>query len=138
MQAYQKSLLIIEGNLQEVLDENDNISKALRGLIISISTNNQIPIIQTQDYEETSKYLITLAKQQLKPNTPISLHSKIPKTKKEQKQYIITAFPNIGPKKAQLLLKKFKTLQNLFTASEEEIKEILKNQTSSFKDLLDS
>jgi|TARA_B100002003_G_scaffold247727_1_gene279892 Fanconi anemia group M protein len=137
MEAYPKSLLIIEGNLQEVLDEEDNISKAIRGLIISISTNNT-PIIQTRDYEETAKYLITLAKQQLKPNQPISLHSRIPKTKNEQKQYIVESFPNIGPKKAELLLKKFKTLNNLFSATEEEIKEILKNQTGDFKSLLDS
>ncbi|MAH07424.1 hypothetical protein CMI38_04205 [Candidatus Pacearchaeota archaeon] len=138
MQAYPKSLLIIEGDLQEVLDEEDNISKAIRGLITSISTNNQASIIQTKDYEETAKYLITLAKQQLKPNQPISLHSRIPKTKNEQKQYIIESFPNIGPKKAQLLLKKFKTLNNLFSATEEDIKEVLKNQTGEFKSLLDS
>ncbi|MAG02530.1 hypothetical protein CMI42_04275 [Candidatus Pacearchaeota archaeon] len=138
MEKYPKSLLIIEGNLQEVLDENTNISKAIRGLVTSISTNNNTSIIQTKDYEETSKYLITLAKQQLKSKTPISLHSRIPKTIEEQKEYILESFPNIGPKKSKALLKKFKTLKQTFNANEEELKEILKNQAAIFKNLLEN
>ena len=88
MQAYPQKLLIIEGNLKEILEEDSNISKALRGLIISVSLNN-CPVIQTSDYQDTAKYLITLAKQQLKSPQEISLHSRIPKTIKEQKKYIL-------------------------------------------------
>ena len=135
MQSYKKSLLIIEGDLDEVINEENNISKALRGLLVSISTNYQTSIIRTQDYEDTAKYLITLAKQQIKPKTEISLHSKIPKTKKEQKSYILESFPNIGPTKAKQLLKKFKTIQQTINANEEELEEILKSKTKDFKDL---
>ena len=129
MQSYKKSLLIIEGDLDEVINEENNISKALRGLLVSISTNYQTSIIRTQDYEDTAKYLITLAKQQIKPKTEISLHSRIPKTKKEQKSYILESFPNIGPTKAKQLLKKFKTIQQTINANEEELEEILKSKT---------
>jgi ERCC4-type nuclease len=135
MQSYKKSLLIIEGDLDEVINEENNISKALRGLLVSISTNYQTSIIRTQDYEDTAKYLITLAKQQIKPKTEISLHSRIPKTKKEQKSYILESFPNIGPSKAKQLLKKFKTIQQTINATEEELEEILKSKTKDFKDL---
>ena len=135
MQSYKRSLLIIEGDLDEVINEENNISKALRGLLVSISTNYQTSIIRTQDYEDTAKYLITLAKQQIKPKTEISLHSRIPKTKKEQKSYILESFPNIGPSKAKQLLKKFKTIQQTINATEEELKEILKSKTKDFKDL---
>ncbi|MBT4166448.1 hypothetical protein HOE04_05400 [archaeon] len=138
MQKYSQKILIIEGNLQEIYKENNNISKALRGFIISIITNHQTPIIQTKDYKDTSNYLITFAKQQLKPNLPISFHSRIPKTIKEQKQYILESFPNIGPKKAELLLKKFKTIKNTINAEENELQEILKKNTVAFKNILDS
>ena len=136
LQNYPQRLLIIEGNLQEVLKEDSNISKALRGLILSIIHNFQTPIIQTSNHIDTAKYLITLAKQQLKPQTPISLHSRIPKTIKEQKQYILESFPNIGPKTAEKLLKKFKTLSNIFQATEEELEEILKKKTGDFKKII--
>jgi ERCC4-type nuclease len=138
MQIYQKSLLIIEGDLDDVINEENNMAKALRGLLVSISTNSQTSIIRTQDYQDTAKYLITLAKQQLKPNQEISLHSRIPKTKNEQKQYILESFPNIGPAKAKQLLKKFKTVQQTINASEEDLQEILKNKTKNFKDLTNS
>ena len=137
MQIYKKSLLIIEGNLDEVISEENNIAKALRGLLTSISTNSQTSIIRTQDYEDTTKYLITLAKQQLKPNQEISLHSRIPKTKKEQKQYILESFPNIGPAKAKQLLKKFKTIKETINAEEEDLEPILKKRTRDFKDLIE-
>jgi DNA excision repair protein ERCC-4 len=136
MQKYKQSILLIEGDINEIYNENNNISKAIRGFILSIITNYQTPIIFTKDYKDTAKYLITLAKQQLKPSIPISFHSRIPKTKKEQKQYILEAFPNIGPKKAEALLKEFKNLHNTFNASEEELEKILKSKSKDFKDLI--
>ena len=140
MQKYKQQLLIIEGIDEQELYRTDTKlnPNAIRGFILSIITNYQTPIIFTQDYQDTSKYLITLAKQQLKPLTETTLHHRIPKTIKEQKQYILEAFPNIGPAKAKKLLKKFKTLNNTLNATEEELKEVLKNQTASFKNLLDS
>ncbi len=130
-----KSLLIIEGNFKEI--KNDNISKAVRGLVLSIITDYQIPIIFSYDYEDTAKYLVNLAKRQIKTKNKISLHSKIPKDFNEQKSYILEAFPNIGPKKSEKLLEKFKTIKNTINAAEEELRAILKLKTKEFIDLLE-
>ena len=138
MKKYSQSILIIEGDIYETLNENTNISKAIRGLILSISTNYQTPIIFSQDYEDTAKYLITLAKQKFKPKTQISFHSRIPKTIKEQKQYILESFPNIGPKKAKKLLEKFGTINKTINAAEEELEKILKSRVKDFKKLLEN
>jgi len=136
MQQYDEKILIIEGKLEDLYNKiNPN---AIRGFILSILTNYKINIIFTKDFLDTTNYLVTLAKQQLKPQTQISMHSRIPKTTEEQKQYILEAFPNIGPKKAKSLLKKFQKLNNIFNAKEEELKDILKNQSKDFKDLLNS
>lgn len=145
LQQYRQKLLIIEGDLTNSSKSREDTSKkplgvldnAIRGFILSISINYQIPIIQTKDYKETSGYLILLAKQQLKPKQETSLHSRIPKTLKEQQKYILTSFPNIGPKTADKLLKQFKTLSNVFNASEQELKEFLGKRTSDFKKLID-
>lgn len=134
MQQYENKLLIVEGKQEELYNKiNPN---AIRGFILSIITNYKTNVIFTKDYLDTSRYLIIFAKQQLKPKTQISLHSRIPKTKEEQKQYILESFPNIGPKKAELLLKKFNSLSSIFSASEEELKEVLKNHSKEFKDIL--
>ena len=141
MQQYENKLLIIEGDFSSITKNDNNLPihpNAIRGFILSIITNYNTNIIFTNDALDTSKYLITLCKQQLKPKNSFSLHSRIPKTIEEQKQYILESFPNIGPKKAELLLKKFKTLLNIFNASEQELNEILKKQTVTFKKLLNS
>jgi len=132
MKQYKTQLFILEGDLNDS-DFNQN---AIRGFILSIINNYQIPIIFTKDYKDTSEYLIVFAKQQLKPKTEISLHSRIPKTIQEQKQYILEAFPNIGPITAKKLLKEFKTINKVINASDKELKEILKSKTESFKKLL--
>ncbi len=140
MQKYKKQLLIIEGIDEEELYKSDTKlnPNAIRGFIISILTNYQIPIIFTQNYLDTTKYLIILAKQQLKKPIESTLHQRIPKKLKEQKQYILEAFPNIGPAKAKKLLKKFKTLNNTINANPEDLKEILKSRTENFKRLLEN
>ena len=51
MQKYPKSLLIIEGDLNETLEEDTNIARALRGLIVSISTNYPTSIILSKNNE---------------------------------------------------------------------------------------
>jgi len=138
MQAYPKRILIIEGSLEDLINKDSSVNpNAIRGFILSIINNYNTPVIFTLDYEDTSKYLITLAKQLVKPSAEPSLHSKIPKNKQELKQYILESFPNIGPVKAKKLIKKFKSLQETFNASESELSEILKNQSKDFKKLLE-
>jgi len=138
MQKYSQQILIIEGiDEQELYKKETKLNpNSIRGFILSILTFHQIPIIMTQNYEDTAQYLITLAKQQIKKPIEISLHHRIPKTIKEQKQYILEAFPNIGPAKAKKLLKKFKTISKTINADEEDLKEVLKNQASDFKKLI--
>lgn len=139
MKQYENQLLIIEGDLENLYNKESKLNpNAIRGFILSIITNYQIPIIMTQDYKDTCGYLTILAKQQLKPKTEISLHSRIPKTLKEQKQYILEAFPNIGPKTAKKLLKEFNSLNKIFNTSEEELKKILKKRAADFKNILNS
>mgnify|MGYP001607645380 CR=1 FL=1 len=110
---------------------------SIRGFILSIIHDWQIPIIFTKDEEETASYLILLAKRQLKSPSEISLHSRIPKTKNEQKQYILESFPNIGPKTAKKLIERFSSIKNTINASEQELEEILKSKTKYFKEITD-
>ena len=59
----------------------------------------------------------------------------------EQKQFILEGFPGVGPTIAQELLKKYKTLKNIFKTREEELEEIKsfdKNKVENFKRLFES
>ena len=89
-------------------------------------------------YSLTEAIIIFAQIKQLKPNQPISFHSRIPKTLKEQKQYVLEAFPGIGPITAKKLLKEFKTLSASLNASLEDIEKVIKGKAKSFKKILNS
>lgn len=141
LQQYKNKLLIIEGNFenlyQNLKQNSEKKSKlnlnAIRGFILSIIINYQIPIIFTQNYQDTADYLIILAKQQIKSKSEISLHSRIPKAKKEQQKYILESFENIGPKTAHKLLKNHKTLKGIFNTNQEQLAKNIGKKASSFK-----
>ncbi len=135
MQKYKSKILILEGKDFEQLDKmstklNPN---SIRGMILSISIEFNTGIIFTKDSEETAKYLVLLAKRQLKNPQESSFHLKKPDSKKEKLEYILESFPNIGPKNARILLKKFKTLKNIFNASPEQLEEQIGKKAEAFK-----
>jgi len=48
-------------------------------------------------------------------------------------QFILEGFPNIGPKTSKKLLNEFKTLENLFNASIEDIKKLIGKKADVFE-----
>jgi len=119
-----------------------NLENPARGMILSIITNYEIPILFTRDEEDTANFLLLLAKKFDKPPQEFALRqSRSQLTKEQQKQFILEGFPGIGPTLAKQLLEKFKTLNNIFKASEEELKQIPKFNESKiiiFKSLLEN
>lgn len=134
MQQYKQKLLILEGELDKNILVNSKLNpNSLKGMILSTCLDLNIPVIQTKNEEETSLYMFLLAKRQLKSQTEPTLHSRIPKTKRERQKYILESFQNIGPKTAEKLMKEFKTIRNIFNSSEENLNKIIGKKASVFK-----
>jgi len=135
LKQYPSRLLIIEGIAEENIYEGIIHENALRGFLLSVVLNYQVPIIFTQNAEDTARYLAVLAKKQ--PHVSAIRASKIALSRNEQIQYILEGFPHIGPIKAKKLIKKFHSIKNIITAKEEELKEILGSRVSNFKKLIE-
>ncbi|MBT6689981.1 hypothetical protein HN903_04590 [archaeon] len=134
MKKYRTSYLILEGfdfTYKSRLHPN-----AIRGAILSSA--KLIPIIYTEDENDTTKFLIQIAKRQEKTLQNFSLRkTKSKQTLEEQKQFILEGFPEIGPTAAQNLLIEFKFLKKIFNATEKELEKILtQNQLHKFSFLL--
>ncbi len=135
LKQYSSSLIIIEGHSDaltnnEVLHEN-----AIRGFFLSLALQEKMPLILTESESDTANYLSLLARR--KPSSEISLRlSRLPETKEEQLQYILEGFPGIGPATAKKLLAHFKTLKNIFLASEKELKPIIGEKAISLYTIL--
>lgn len=141
MKQYPKQLLIIEG-IEEHELYNDSRNRetginpnAIRGFLLNILLEYQIPIIFTKNYEDTAKFLLVLAKKETREHESIRAKKKS-LSKKEQMQYILEGFPGIGPSTAKKLLKHFKSLKNIINAKEEELKKLIGKKSEIFK-LLD-
>ncbi len=134
LKQYENKLLIIEGIEEQDLynDENKNGvgANSIRGFLLSILLKHKIPILFTQNYKDTAKFIERLAR---KKETNISIRAvKKSLNKQEQMQFILEGFPGIGPKTAKKLLEKFSTLQNIFSAPQEELQKVIGKKAEIF------
>jgi ERCC4-type nuclease len=121
LKKYPQCFLLLEGFLynfeDSIISEN-----AVRGMILSCALDFGIPIIYSQNEEDSAKLLIVLAKRLEKSEKENSLRFK--KTEMsfdEQKQFILEGFPGIGPTTAKALLEKFKTLEKIFNCPKQKL-----------------
>jgi len=140
MKKYPKQFLLIEGFNYEYNKFNVH-ENAIRGMLLSIAIDHQIPTVYTKDEEDTANFLILTAKKYEKPKQELSIRqSKTLKTTEEQKQFILEGFPGVGPTTAKQLLEKFPTLREILNATEKELQGINRfdeNKIKKFLGLLD-
>ena len=134
LKQFDKNLLILEGVNEEMylggIHEN-----AFRGFLLSVAFDYRIPVIFAQNERDTAKYISILSK---KGNKEISFRaSKTFLSEREQQQFILEGFPNIGPKKARKLLEKFGNLREIINANEEKLREILGKRAEEFRKLVE-
>lgn len=135
MQQYENRLLLIEGIDERELysDRNDSgvHPNAIRGFLLSIVLEYKTPIIFTKDAEDTARFISVLAKKERRDSSLNVSRKNL--DKKERMQFILESFQGIGPKTARKLLEHFKTLRELFSASEEEIAGVIGKKAGTFK-----
>lgn len=127
-EAYEIPLMIVEGDLNELplILENLNV---FRGALISASLDYNIKIFYSLNKEETTDIIALIAKQEKKKTSyeyPL-VKGKPPilKDLKHWQLYIVQSLPGIGSKSAEKLLESFKTVKNIFNASEKELAKLI-------------
>ncbi len=124
LKQYPQPILILEGIEDNSIYSGTIHENAFRGFLLSIIKDYQVPIIFTLNEKDTAKYIEVLANKKSKSEHSIRA-SKIFMSEKEQLQFILEGFPQIGPVAAKKLLEHFKTLKNIFNASKEELSNIV-------------
>jgi len=134
IKQYRKQILVIESTEKHDTYCNDKKinSNAIRGFILSILLDMNIPILFTKDSQDTAMFLWLLARKKEKSNISLRVKRKV-LNKRELLQFILEGFPGIGPATAKKLLQRFKTIKNIFNTPIEILKKEIGKKAYIFK-----
>jgi Fanconi anemia group M protein len=93
----------------------------------SVAVDYGVPIIPTEDRDETAAVIALLARREMREGHEPKVHGhKTARTLKEQQEYLISAISSVGPAVAKNLLKHFGSVEKVMTASPEQLQEVEK------------
>ncbi|MDK2913336.1 MAG: hypothetical protein PWQ79_251 [Thermococcaceae archaeon] len=121
--AYERPIIIIEGELYGIRNVHPN---AIRGAIAAVTVDWGVPILFSSGREETAQFIYLIAKrEQEEKKREVKLRSeKKALTLAERQRLIVEGLPNVSATLAKRLLKHFGNVERVFTATEEELKEV--------------
>ena len=125
MKKFGSPVLIIEGG--SLFESKRQIHpNAIRGALASIATDFSMPIIWTRNALETAEMLFALAKrEQLERNKSVTIRVKRKfRSTNQMQEYLVCGLPLISCEKAKKLLKHFGSPEKVFSASEDELREV--------------
>jgi len=120
--SYERPVLILEGR---DLYTRQVSPSSIQGALASVALDYGVPIIPTEDQEDTASLIHLLASREGREGREPKLHShKTARTLKEQQEYLISAIPSVGPSVAKNLLRHFGSIERVIAASMEELQEV--------------
>lgn len=140
-ETFEKPLLIIEGT-DDIYSVRKVHPNAIRGMLAWIAIDMRVPIVYTKDFRDTAELLIILAKrEQEEKDGEFSIRGeRKPLSVKELQEFIVAGLPGVGAQLAHNLLKEFKTVTKIITASEKELQDVEKigkKKASEIRKVLD-
>lgn len=117
-ETYSKPVLILEGLNDEVFENTGMNIKAIYGALAYISYKMEISTIPTRNLEDTAIVVERIAyREQIKDEKPV-LSRTAPKNMDsfQRRCFILEGLLNVGPRKAEQLIEKFKTPFKVFEA----------------------
>jgi Fanconi anemia group M protein len=119
--AVLRPILIIEG--EEDLYSVRNIHpNAIRGTLAAITVDMGVALIRTRDADDTAETLYVLAQREGSERGERKVHPKKSfRSAREEQEYALAAFPNVGLKSARLLLEHFGSFKAIIDAEPEEL-----------------
>ncbi len=122
-QAYTNYLLIVEGDIQDVLAELKN-PRVFWGTLITLALSLNFKVFFTLDRQQTADFLSVLARKTRRSGSPIQpLIVRKPRiaTIKDRQLSILESLPTIGPKLGEKLLQSFGSVRQILAASSTEL-----------------
>ena len=122
--SYEKPILLLEGDKSKLYSGRVH-KNAINGAIASIQFDFGVNVVYTDSEEDTVNWIQLIAeREQDDSDTEVQAHgTKSTQTVEDQQEYIVSSFEGIGPKTAKKLLQQFTSIEDIITASAEELQE---------------
>jgi Fanconi anemia group M protein len=118
--AVPRPVLIIEGG--DIYTQRDLHPNAIRGVLSALTVDMGVSLLFTRDEQDTAQMLFVIAKREEGERGERKVHPhKTPRSIREDMEYIVSAFPDIGMKNARLLLSHFGSIQTIAHAELSEL-----------------
>ncbi|MDK2916450.1 MAG: hypothetical protein PWR25_1007 [Euryarchaeota archaeon] len=119
--AVLRPVLIIEGE-DDLCSVRNIHPNAVRGTLAAITVDMGVALIRTRDANDTAETLYVLAQREGSERGERKVHPKKSyRSVREEQEYVLAAFPNVGLKSARLLLEHFGSLKAIVDAEPEEL-----------------
>ncbi|WP_276299551.1 DEAD/DEAH box helicase [Halorussus lipolyticus] len=121
---YARPVVILEGG--GLYEERNVHPNAIRGALSSLAVDFGASVLRTEDEDDTTDLLEVIAtREQEADDREVSVHGeKASKTLAEQQEYVVSSIADIGPVTARSLLEKFRTVEAVMTAREDDLLEV--------------
>jgi ERCC4-related helicase len=118
-----RPVVIIEGG--DLYTQRDIHPNAIKGVLAALTIDIGVSLLFTRDEKDTANMLFVLAKREDSDRGVRKVHpNKSHRSVREEQEYIISAFPEIGTKNARLLLTHLGSVQAIATAELRELSAI--------------
>ena len=115
-----RPVLIIEGG--DLYTQRDIHPNAVKGVLAALTIDMGVSLLFTNDEEDTARMLFVLAKREDGERGERKVHPhKSHRSLREEQEYIISSFPEIGMRNARLLLAHFGSVQAIANADKPEL-----------------
>ena len=120
-ESCMKPIIVVEG---ESLKGSGRVRpEAMMGAYASILVDYGIPVVWTREPSETAQLMFAVARREQiqEKRLPRIMTAPKPSTIEHQQEFIVSSLPNIDNTRAKKLLSHFQTVEDVFSASKEEL-----------------
>jgi DNA excision repair protein ERCC-4 len=117
-----RSLLLIEGPTASISNVHVH---AIEGALVSIAAMWRLPVLHSSDLEQSVRMLRFLADQMRGPRQDaLRRFDRKPKRFASRRLFLVQALPGVGPALARRLLDHFGSVERIFTADADDLREV--------------
>ena len=119
--AVPRPILIIEGE-DDLYSVRNIHANAIRGTLAAITVDMGVTLLRTKNADDTAEMLYVLAQREGSERGERKVHPKKSyRSIREEQEYVLAAFPNVGIRSARLLLEHFGSLKAIIDADADEL-----------------